>query len=95
MATKSKMPFVVVRTRYAGVHFGELSDRRGTEVDLANARRLWSWTGANTLHEVALHGVGDKSRISEPVEAITLTEVIEVITGSSEARANLEKSRWA
>ncbi len=92
---KSKKPFVVVRTYSAGVHFGELAARRGQEVDLVNARRLWNWNGANTLHEVATVGVAENSKISAPVETITLTQAIEVIGVSEVARKNLERSRWA
>jgi len=56
MATK-EAPYVVVRTYSAGVHCGELSARRGKEVDLVNAKRIWRLNGANTLNEIANHGV--------------------------------------
>lgn len=86
--------YVVVRTFSAGVHIGTLVSRNGQEVELENARRIWSWRGANTLHEIALHGVGDGSRISESVPKILLTQAIEVIPCSEESRANLDRSRW-
>jgi hypothetical protein len=35
--------YVVVRTIHAGVHVGTLVDRRGSEVDLAHARRIWAY----------------------------------------------------
>ena len=90
-----KKPFVVVRTYSAGVHVGTLESREGREVVLSDARRLWRWSGANTLNEVALKGVDQKyTRVSEPVAAITLMEAIEVITATAEAQANLTRSRW-
>ncbi len=90
-----KQPFVVVRTYSAGVHVGTLVSRSGREVTLADARRLWRWSGANTLHEVALRGVDEKyTRLSEPVAMITLTEAIEIIPATAEATANLARSRW-
>lgn len=89
------MGFVVVRTYSAGVHVGELKSREGKEVVLTDAQRIWSWKGANTLHEIALHGVGKGSRISERVPSITLTEAIEVIEASEEARDNLRGTPWA
>jgi hypothetical protein len=89
------LPYVVIRTYSAGVHVGELAERRGKEVDLVNARRIWSWKGANTLHEIALRGVGAGSRVSETVEAITLTEVVEIITATDKARKNLVGASWA
>ena len=92
---KSARTFVLVRTYSAGVHVGELVERRGREVDLANARRIWSWKGANTLHEVSLSGVASGSRVSQPVEAITVLEAIEVIACTPEARRVIESVPWA
>jgi len=86
---------VIVRTYSAGVHFGTLVKRRGKEIDLADAKRIWYWKGANSLHEIALHGVGKGSKISETVAEITLTEVIEIIACAPEAVSNLEKATWA
>jgi hypothetical protein len=51
--------FVIIRTKSAGVHFGFLRQFVGTCVVLEEARRLWRWRGANSLHEVSLDGVGD------------------------------------
>jgi hypothetical protein len=95
MATKKATArHVIVRTYSAGVHYGTLVDQRGKEVDLSSARRIWSWKGANTLHEVSLHGVAKGSRVSEAVERITLTEAIEVIDCTDEAIANLDSASW-
>lgn len=70
---------VLVRTYSAGVHFGVLVKKDGTSVLLENARRLWKWSGAFTLNEVATKGVSDGSRVSCPVDKIELTEAIEII----------------
>jgi hypothetical protein len=51
MVDESSGKYVIVRTYSAGVHFGRLVARRGKEVDLADARRIWFWKGANTLNE--------------------------------------------
>ncbi len=89
-----KRPYVVVRTYSAGVHVGELVSRKGKEVELANARRIWRWTGANTLHEMSLHGVAADSKVSEPVKAITLTEAVEVIPCTELGEATLRGAQW-
>ncbi len=86
--------FVLVRTRSAGVHCGTLAEFAGTAVLLQAARRLWRWSGANTLHEVSLRGVRPPSRVSESVARICLTEAIEVIPCTPEARSNLDAARW-
>ena len=71
---------VIIRTYSAGVHIGVLKSRKGREIELTGARRLWSWSGAFTLNAVATKGVERKSsRISVPVSSITLLDAIEVI----------------
>lgn len=74
-----KLPYVIVRTYSAGVHVGELKSRKGKEVVLVNARRLWKWCGAFTLSEVAVEGIKNGSKPSIAVPEILLTEAIEVI----------------
>jgi hypothetical protein len=85
---------VVVRTAYAGVHVGELVAVNGQHVSLKNARRLWSWKGANTLNEVAMSGVASGSRVSEPVTSVELLTAIEVIPVAKDAVASLTRSAW-
>jgi len=83
---------VLVRTYSAGVHFGTLLERNGKEVTLSDARRIWSWSGANTLHEIAISGV--TGRISQSVELIELTEAIEILMMTPEAHQKLCKQSW-
>lgn len=82
--------YVVVRASAAGVHCGTLVCRMGQEVRLANARRIWSWTGAFTLNAVATDGVGEGSRLGVPVELIDILDACEVIVCSTAARLSLE-----
>lgn len=94
--TKKAAQLVVVRTYGAGVHIGELVSVKGQEVVLTNARRLWRWRGANTLHEISRSGVSqDYTRLSEPVERISLLSALEVIPVAATASASLTSSRWA
>jgi translation elongation factor EF-1alpha len=77
------------------VHFGYLVRRDGKDVDLVKSRRIWRWYGANTLSEIALHGLDEKtSRVGEPV-TITLTEAIEIIDCTPKAVAKIEAAKWA
>ena len=95
-ARKSPAPFVIVRTYSAGVHVGTLAARDGKELTLTDARRVWSWRGANTLHEMSLRGIdATRSKVSEPVASITLTEAIEVIPCTAVARECLEGAKWS
>lgn len=87
--------FVLVRTNGAGVHCGILAESGGTAVLLTDARRVWRWRGANSLHELALRGAAKEwTRISDPVPRILLLTAIEVIPCSEVARKNLSVSRW-
>lgn len=87
--------FVVVRTYSAGVHCGTLAEVGGTAVLLTDARRVWRWRGANSLHELATDGPAeDYTRISTPVARILLTQAVEVIPCTPKAQTNLSRSRW-
>lgn len=77
---------VLIRTYSAGVHFGTLVSRNGQEVHLKNARRLWSWTGALSLSEVAMKGVAlNNSKISIAVDEIVLPQAVEIILINKES----------
>lgn len=81
-----KEDFVLIRTQSAGVHFGTLIERNGQEVHLKNAKRLWSWNGAFSLHEIATKGLDIKnSKISLPVKEIILPTAIEIISVDSQS----------
>lgn len=91
MPKSDKRKYVVVRTYSAGVEVGELIERNGKEALLANARKLWSWRGALSLHDVAVAGVKEGSRLSAAVPEVTVTEAIEVIACTPEAEKNLRE----
>ena len=83
---------VIVRTYYAGVHFGELHEKEGKEVILKNARRLWYWNNANkgiSLSETANEGLKTDSKVCSPVPLICL-EYVEIIPCSDIAIKNIE-----
>ena len=90
-----KKPYVIIRTYSAGVHCGTLENRKGKEVTLSNARRVWYWNGAKTLHEMSQNGFAVTSKISQSVPEITLTEAIEILPCSTKAQVIMEQSIWA
>lgn len=83
---------VIVRTYSAGVHFGEIIEKAGSEVILKQSRRLFRWkpkTGVS-LTEVANHGLlGECSKVCEPVTSIWLN-AIEIIDCSKQSILNIE-----
>lgn len=87
--------YVLVRTFSAGVHFGQLVSRKGKEVMLADAKRIWNWQGAKTLNEMSIAGVDvSRSKIAAAIPSVLLTEAIEVIPCAPEAVANLKGAKW-
>lgn len=93
--SKEKGKIVIVRTATAGVHVGTLVSRRGKEVVLANAHKIWRWSGANTANDLAASGAGEKSRISAAATEVVLTDAFEILTCSDVAARNLTTPRWS
>lgn len=88
--TKSNK-FVVIRTYSAGVFAGYLKKRDGKEVELTSARRLWYWSGAASLSQLAVDGVKnpDACKFPAPVNVV-LTEAIEIISTTTKAQKSIE-----
>ena len=83
---------VIVRTYTAGVHYGTLISMDGKYCQLQDSIRIWRWSGAATLSQLAMEGVKNPSecRFSMPVEEIHLTEAIEYIPCTKEAITVIE-----
>lgn len=83
--------FVIVRTYSAGVFAGVLESRAGQEVVLTAARRLWYWSGAASLSELA-RGTSKPKQCKFPVAVarVELLQAIEILDVTPEARASIE-----
>jgi hypothetical protein len=82
------LQYCVVRTYSAGVHIGYVKDFGIThpqQATLLKSRRLHYWTGAASLSQVTMDGVGGSSRIAIEVPEIILTDIIEIIPCSEKA----------
>ena len=86
------MACVIVRTYSAGVFMGYIKSREGKEVELLNARRLWYWSGACSLSQLANDGVKNPSDCKFPAEvpSVILTEAIEILAVSAQAKASID-----
>ena len=80
---------VIVRCETAGVFFGYLKNCNMPQgvAELTNARRLWYWSGAASLSQLAVDGTKKPSECKFPVsvQSITLAKVIEIIPCTAEA----------
>lgn len=83
--------YVIVRTYSAGVFAGYLESRTGREVVMRNARRLWYWSGASSLSQLAMEGVKKPMECKFPceVDRIELLEAVEILDVTEEARKNI------
>jgi hypothetical protein len=95
MKAKAKKPlkYVIVRTYSAGVFAGELESRTGQEVVLLNARRIWYWTGAASLSQLAVDGTSSPSTCKFPCEVprVELLQAIEILDVSDRARVSIKE----
>lgn len=85
---------VIVRTYSAGVFFGELSGRSedGKRGVIKGARRLWYWSGAASLSQLAVAGTTKPKDCKFPaaVDQIEVTEIIEVLSVTEAAGTNID-----
>lgn len=87
-----KGTYVIVRTYSAGVFAGELESKEGKEVVLRNARRIWYWSGAASLSQLAMEGTKDPTNCKFPceVDRVELTEAIEILDVSPIAKESIK-----
>lgn len=87
-----KNQYIIVRTASAGVFAGYFVSKQDTEVTLKNARRLWFWSGAASLSELAMKGVKNplQCKFPAPVTKVALLGVIEILDVTDEAKKIIE-----
>jgi hypothetical protein len=83
---------VIVRSDMAGVFFGTLVAKNGLEVQLSNARKLYYWSGANTVEDLADKGVADPAncKFTITVNESTISNYAQIITCTEKAISNIE-----
>ena len=87
-----KGKYCIVRTTSAGVFAGVVKSIKGKEVVMTNARRLWYWSGACSLSQLAVDGTKDPANCKFPVvvKEVLLTEAIEILPCTATARKSIE-----
>ena len=86
-----KGDYIIVRTYSAGVFAGTLVSRKGKEVTLKNARRLWYWDGAASLSQLSQEGVKKPGNCKFPCEvpSVVLTEAVELLPVTKQAQQSI------
>ena len=83
--------YYIVRADRAGVFFGHIMCRHGSEVTMSDVRRLWYWDGAASLSQLAVDGTSkpDNCKFTVTVPEITILGVIEIIPCSDKAVSSI------
>ena len=89
---KDNMPYVILRGNASGVFAGYLKERNGNEAILINSRRIWYWSGAATLSQLAMEGTKNPDSCKFPCEVgkHEIPDVIEVLHCTEEARKSIQ-----
>ena len=85
------MTYQIVRTYSSGVCAGYIKSRKGQEVVMTKARRLWYWNGATTLSQIATTGVTKPQDCKFACEVdVTLINAIEILDVTNKAKEIIE-----
>lgn len=84
---------VIIRSREAGVIYGEYAGNDGSTVHVKNARQLWKWFAAKgiTLIDVATYGVKKSDcKFSTSQASVTVFNACAMIDVTAEAAVSIE-----
>lgn len=82
----------IIRGDRSGVFYGEIAERNGREVTIKDCRRLWYWSGAASLSQMALEGVNNPRdcKFTVTVPELVVLDAIELIACSDVASKSIE-----
>ena len=83
--------YYIIRADRAGVFFGHIKSREGSEVTMTDVRRLWHWEGACSLSQLAVEGTKapDDCKFTVTVPEMTILGVIEIIPCTPDATCSI------
>ncbi len=89
---ENKDKYYIVRTHSAGVFAGNIIEKKERVVVMKNARRLWYWSGAASLSQLAMEGVNRPKECKFPceVQEVELFEVVEILLCTVEAEKSIK-----
>lgn len=88
----NKGDYLIGRSRDAGVFAGYFEAKNDKELVLTNARRIWYWSGAASLSQLAIDGTSKPSECKFPaaVQRVLMTEVCEILDVTEKAKLSIE-----
>ena len=83
--------YCIVRCFRASVFAGTVADREGQAVLIRDARRIWSWSGAASLSQLALDGTKEPNECKFTVacESVVVLDAIEIIPCTDAAQRRI------
>lgn len=86
------LEYKIVRSDRAGVFAGYLKKLDGQHAEVLEARRIFYWSGAASLSQLAIDGTSKPNdcKFPEAVSKIMLTDVIEVLDVTAKAKASID-----
>lgn len=90
--SNKKKQYSIVRCQGAGVFLAQVVSRKGTEAVLKDSRRLWYWSGAASLSQLAVEGTKKPGACRFPIAMPDqeVTGVLEVIPVTDKAKASID-----
>jgi small nuclear ribonucleoprotein (snRNP)-like protein len=85
---------VIVRDDKAGVYFGILKSIEANKVVLLHdVRKIYKWSGANTIEDIAMKGIAnhENSKVTIQVNSLLLGSFDQIIICTKEAIINLNE----
>lgn len=94
----SETGLYIIRADRAGVFLGKIAERRGSEVDLTEVRRIRYWSGAPDVDALASFGPSrpQSCQFTTPVPSVTVLNVLQIIPVSPVALSIFQEvPNWA
>jgi hypothetical protein len=84
--------YYIVSCDKASVFAGNIKERDGREVTMSNARRIYYWSGAATLSQMAVDGVKnpEECKFAIPLDEIMLLDAIEIIPCTEKSESSIK-----
>jgi hypothetical protein len=90
--SKDGLEYKLFRGDRSGVFAGYLKSLNGKEAIVLDCRRIWYWTGAASISQLAIDGTNNPTncKFPEAVSKMQLTDVIEVLDVTAKAKASID-----
>ena len=83
--------YYIVRCDSAGVFFGKIKERNGSEATMTEVRKLWSWDGACAVEQLAQDGTKAPGNccFTVTIHEMTVLSAIQIIPCTDAASVSL------